>query len=136
MKDTRAFAFFVTFVFVLSLGGAAIAAGNNQAGQPQTPALPGKQAPQAAKPAPIVKPAPPVAPIAPNVRPGQPQQGQTQKDMLLKMSEDRKRQEKEREKQLKDARTVQVAPSKGNAPSTGKSAEGKNLNRTAVAPGR
>jgi len=70
------------------------------------------------------------------VRTGQPQQGRTQKDMLLKMSEDRKRQEKEREKQLRDARAVQVAPSKGNAPSTAKSAQGKNLNRTAVAPGR
>jgi outer membrane biosynthesis protein TonB len=136
MKDTRAFVFFVTFVFVLSLAGEAIAAGNNQAGQPQTPALPGKQAPLAAKPAPIVKPAPPVAPIAPNVRPGQPQQSQTQKDMLLKQAEERKRQEKEREKQLKDARAVQVAPSKGNTPSTGKSAQSINLNRTAIDPGR
>ena len=122
--------------FLLSLSGAALAAGNNQAAQPQPQAQPGKQSTQAVKPAPVVKPTSPVAPIAPNVRPGQPQQGRTQKDMLLKMSEDRKRQEKEREKQLKDARAVQVAPSKGNAPSAGKSAEGKNLNRTTVAPGR
>ena len=126
MKDTWTFVIFVTFVFVLSLSGAALAAGNNQAGQPQTPALP----------APIAKPTPPVAPKSPNVRPGQPQQSQTQKDMLLKMSEDRKRQEKEREKQLKDARTVQVAPSKGNAPSTGKSAQNNSLNRTAIDLGR
>ncbi|MGE5799840.1 MAG: hypothetical protein ACM337_05890, partial [Syntrophaceae bacterium] len=48
----------------------------------------------------------------------------TQKDMLLKMSGDRKRQEKEREKQLKDARMVRVAPATGNAPSTGKSEPG------------
>lgn len=136
MKDSRAFVFFVMFVFVLSLDGASPADGNNRAGQPQPQARPGKQAPQAAKPAPIVKPAPPVAPIAPNVRSGQPQQSQTQKDMLLKMSGDRKRQEKEREKQLKDARTLQVAPSKGNAPSTGKPAQNKSLNRTAIDPGR
>ena len=126
MKDTRTFALFVTFVFLLSLPGAALAAGDNQAGQPQKHAQPGK-------PAPIVKPTPPVAP---NVRPGQPQQSQTQKDMLLKMSGDKKRQEKEREKHLKDARAVQVAPSKGNAPSTGKSAQNNSLNRTAVDPGR
>jgi outer membrane biosynthesis protein TonB len=136
MKDTWTFVIFVTFVFVLSLSGAALAAGNNQAGQPQTPALPGKQAPQAVQPAPVAMPTPPVAPKSPNVRPGQPQQSQTQKDMLLKMSEDRKRQEKEREKQLKDARTVQVAPSKGNAPSTGKSAQNNSLNRTAIDLGR
>ena len=136
MRDTRTFAIFVTFVFFLSLSGAALAAGNNQPAQPQPQAQPGKQSPQAVKPAPVVKPTPPIAPSAPNVRPGQPQQSRTQKDMLLKMSEDRKRQEKEREKQLKDARAVQVAPSKGNAPSTGNPAEGKNLNRTAVPPGR
>jgi len=136
MKDTRTFAFFVTLVFFFSLAGAALAAGNNQAGQPQPQAQPGKQSPQAVKPAPVAMPTPPVAPIAPNVRPGQTQQGQTQKDMLLKMSEDRKRQEKEREKQLKDARAVQVAPSKGNAPSTGKSAQNNSLNRTAIDPGR
>jgi len=131
MKNTRSFVFFVMFVFSLSLTVQAFAAGSNQAGQPQPQAQSGKQSPQTVKPAPIVKPTPPVAPKSPNVRPGQ-----TQKDMLLKMSEDRKRQEKEREKQLKDARAVQVAPSKDNAPSTGKSAQGNNLNRTAIDPGR
>ncbi len=71
-----------------------------------------------------------------DVRSGQPQQNRTQKDMLLKMSGDGKRQEKEREKQLKDDRTVRVAPAKGSAPSTGKSEPGNSLNRTAIDPGR
>ena len=56
--------------------------------------------------------------------------------MLLKMSGNRKRQEKEREKQFKDDRTVQVAPAKGNAPPAGKPAQNNSLSRTAVDPGR
>ncbi len=71
-----------------------------------------------------------------DVRSGQPQQNRTQKDMLLKMSGDGKRQEKEREAQLKDTRMVQVAPAKGNAPPAGKPAQNSSLNRTVVDPGR
>ncbi len=71
-----------------------------------------------------------------DARSGQLQQNRTQKDLLLKMSVDGKRQEKKRETQIKDTRPVRVAPAKGNAPSTGKSEPGNILNRTAIDPGR
>jgi type IV secretory pathway VirB10-like protein len=134
MKDTRTFAFFVMLVFVFSLAVPALAAENNQAGKLQPQAA--KQAPQVMKPIPTVKMTPPAAPKSPNVTPAPPQSGPSQKDMLLKQAEERKRQEKAREKMLKDARTVQVAPSKGKAATAGKNAQGNSLNRTASDLGR
>jgi len=135
MKNTRSFVFFVMFVFSLSLTVQALAAGSNQAGQPQPLAQSGKQSPKAVKPIPAVKMTPPAAPKAPNVRPGQPQQSQAQQNQQLKMWEARKQQEKAREKMLKDAKTVQVAPAKGKTPPAGKPAQNNGLNRTAIDQG-
>ena len=103
---------------VLSLP--ALAAGDRQTVNPSTPLV---------KPGPV----PPTAPKAPSMRPGQPQQTSAQQNqqvnLQMKMWEERKQQEKAREKMLKDARTVQAAPSKGKpaaAPQTG------SMNRTAA----
>jgi hypothetical protein len=103
---------------VLSLP--ALAAGDRQTVTPSTSMV---------KPGPV----PPTAPKAPSVRPGQPQQTSAQQNqqvnLQMKMWEERKQQEKAREKMLKDARTVQAAPSKGKpaaAPQTG------SMNRTAA----
>lgn len=132
MKNTRSFVFFVMFVFSLSLTVQAFAAGSNQAGQPQPQAQSGKQSPQAVKPIPAVKMTPPAAPKTPNVRPGQPQQSQAQQNQQLKMWEERKQQEKAREKMLKDAKTVQVAPAKEKSATPGQNAQSNSLNRTAT----
>jgi hypothetical protein len=104
----------VIAVSALALAGPAHAAGDRQTVNPPS---------QAIKPGPV----PPVAPKAPSVRPGQPQQNQQ-----LKMWEERKQQEKAREKMLKDARTVQAAPSKGKPATAGQNPQGSSLNRTAT----
>jgi len=121
MKSIRLFIFLATVVFTLSFAVSTIAADNKQAGKPQTKAQAGKQAPQVVMPVNLTPPAAPKSPD--NILPNRPPQTQTQKDMLLKMSEDRKRQEKEREKRLKDAKMVQVAPAKGKTATTGKPAQ-------------
>jgi hypothetical protein len=103
----------------LALAGPAHAAGDRQTVNPPS---------QAIKPGPV----PPVAPKAPSVRPGQPQQTAAQQNQQLKMWEERKQQEKAREKMLKDARTVQAAPSKGKPATAGQNPQGSSLNRTAT----
>lgn len=107
----------------LALAGPAHAAGDRQTVNPPS---------QAIKPGPV----PPVAPKAPSVRPGQPQQTTAQQNQQmnqqLKMWEERKQQEKAREKMLKDARTVQAAPSKGKPATAGQNPQGSSLNRTAT----
>lgn len=113
----------IVLVIAFSLtvpSGQALSAGDKQTVNPPS---------QAFKPGPV----PPTAPKAPNVRPGQPQQTPAQQNQQLnqqlKMWEERKQQEQAREKMLKDARTVQAAPSKGKpaaAPQAG------SVNRTAT----
>jgi hypothetical protein len=109
----------VIAVSALALAGPAHAAGDRQTVNPPS---------QAIKPGPV----PPVAPKAPSVRPGQPQQTAAQQNQQLKMWEERKQQEKAREKMLKDARTVQAAPSKGKPATAGQNPQGSSLNRTAT----
>ena len=102
----RAFlVFLLAIVFSIPvLAGQAVSAGDKQTVNPPS---------QAVKPGPV----PPTAPKAPSVRPGQTQQTSAQQNqqvnLQMKMWEERKQQEKAREKMLKDARTVQAAPSKG-----------------------
>jgi hypothetical protein len=108
------------FFSIPALAGEALSAGDKQTFNPPS---------QAVKSGPV----PPTAPKAPNVRPGQPQQTPAQQNQQvnqqLKMWEERKQQEKAREKMLKDARTVQAAPSKGKPVAA---PQGGSLNRTAT----